>query len=59
VWELKNKGFLDRDKPIIIVGRFWKPLMELIAGADSECVSCIEIAEDVSGVMEILSGLKR
>jgi uncharacterized protein (TIGR00730 family) len=59
VWEFKNKGFLAEGKPIIIVGRFWKPLMELIAGADSECASCIEVAEDASGVMEILSGLKR
>ncbi len=59
VWEFKNKGFLDRGKPIIIVGRFWKPLMELVTGADSECASCIEVAGDASGVMEILSGLKR
>ncbi len=59
VWEFKNKGFLDEGKPIIIVGRFWKPLMELIAGADSECARCIDVAGDASGVMEILSGLKR
>jgi len=59
VWEFKNKGFLPGGKPIIIVGEFWKPLIELIAGTDSECASCIEVAEDASGVMEILSGLKR
>jgi len=34
VWELKNKGFLEADKPIILVGGFWKPLVDLIA-ADS------------------------
>ncbi|MHC4207576.1 MAG: LOG family protein, partial [Planctomycetota bacterium] len=31
VWELKNKGFLNMDKPIILLGGFWKPLVELIA----------------------------
>jgi len=30
VWELKNKGFLEPDKPIILVGGFWKPLIELL-----------------------------
>jgi uncharacterized protein (TIGR00725 family) len=59
VWELKNKGFLGEGKPIIIVGRFWKPLMELITGIDPECANCIELAEDASEVMVILSGLKR
>jgi uncharacterized protein (TIGR00730 family) len=30
VWELKNKGFLETGKPIILVGGFWKPLVELL-----------------------------
>lgn len=30
VWELKNKGFLETDKPIILIGGFWKPLVELL-----------------------------
>jgi hypothetical protein len=34
VWELKNKGFLETDKPIILVGRFWMPLVDLIATDD-------------------------
>jgi uncharacterized protein (TIGR00730 family) len=34
VWELKNKGFLEADKPIILVGRFWMPLVDLIASDD-------------------------
>ncbi|GAG51033.1 unnamed protein product, partial [marine sediment metagenome] len=34
VWELKNKGFLRSDKPIILVGRSWKPLIHLIAAED-------------------------
>jgi uncharacterized protein (TIGR00730 family) len=35
VWELKNKGFLNADKPIILLGGFWKPLIELIATDDA------------------------
>jgi uncharacterized protein (TIGR00730 family) len=34
VWELKNKGFLETDKPIILVGSFWRPLVDLIASDD-------------------------
>jgi uncharacterized protein (TIGR00725 family) len=34
VWELKNKSFLETDKPIILLGRFWKPLVELVASDD-------------------------
>ena len=30
VWELKNKGFLDGGKPIILMGDFWQPLVKLI-----------------------------
>jgi len=36
VWEFKNKGFLDTDKPIILIGRFWKPLVDLLAFDDPE-----------------------
>ena len=36
VWELKNKGFLNADKPIILLGGFWKPLIELIATDDAD-----------------------
>jgi len=37
VWELKNKGFLEADKPVILIGKFWKPLVDLLAidGPDS------------------------
>jgi len=58
VWEFKNKGFLAGGKPIIIVGRFWEPLMELIAGADPECAGCVEVADGPRQVVEILCGLK-
>lgn len=57
VWEFKNKGFLPADRPIIIVGEFWKPLVELITGTDSECAGCIEVAEGAGKVVELLCGL--
>ena len=28
VWELSNKGFLKPARPIILMGRFWRPLLE-------------------------------
>jgi uncharacterized protein (TIGR00730 family) len=36
VWELKNKGFLATDKPIILIGGFWKPLVELVVTDDPD-----------------------
>lgn len=36
VWELENKGFLKPDKPIILVGGFWKPLVDLITAEDPD-----------------------
>ncbi len=36
VWELKNKGFLETDKPVILIGEFWKPLVDLVAVDDPD-----------------------
>jgi len=44
VWELKNKGFLEGDKPIILVGGFWKPLIELLAADDPDSRRHIKLA---------------
>jgi len=45
VWELENKGFLDRGKPIILVGDFWKPLVDLVATDDPRCSKSVVWAE--------------
>jgi len=45
VWELKNKGFLDRAKPIILLGDFWKPLVNLVATDDPRGVKSTVFAE--------------
>ena len=45
VWELKNKGFLEADKPIILVGEFWKPLLEMVVIEDpdsSRYIMCVD-----------------
>ncbi len=45
VWELKNKHFSDADKPIILVGEFWKRLVDLMAKDDPNSRSCIQLAD--------------
>lgn len=56
VWELKNKGFLDRGRPIILVGGFWQPLVDLVAGEDPSCVAGVVVA---GGPDEMVSLIKR
>ncbi|MHC5199909.1 MAG: LOG family protein [Planctomycetota bacterium] len=45
VWEHKNKGFANAAKPIILVGTFWKPLLEMMAAADPNSTQHITLAE--------------
>lgn len=49
VWEHKNKGFTNADKPIILVGSFWRPLLEMMAEVDPESVNylcCVDTVEE-------------
>ena len=54
VWELRNKGFLKTNKPIILVGEFWKPLVELIATDDLESSRYVELADDPRRAVELI-----
>jgi uncharacterized protein (TIGR00730 family) len=54
VWELKNKGFIKADKPIILVGGFWKPLVDLIASDDPASVRYIHQADGPKQVVELI-----
>lgn len=57
VWELKNKGFIKEDKPIILAGGFWKALVDLIAGDDpksSRCIRQINGPEQIAGLISDL-----
>ena len=44
VWELKNKGFFKTRKPIILVGEFWQPLIDLIKTDDPDAGRYLHIA---------------
>ena len=57
VWELKNKGFLDVDRPIILVGRFWKPLINLVATDDPDSSRYVESADDPKRIVEMMGDL--
>ena len=54
VWELKNKGFIKKDKPIILVGGFWRPLIDLIASDDPESSRHIQQADEPKQILEII-----
>ena len=54
VWELKNKGFLKADKPIILLGGFWKPLVNLIASDDPDSSGYVMLAEVPQRVVELI-----
>ena len=46
VWELKNKGFLKAGKPIILVGAFWGPLVDLVATDDPDSSRYVTLADE-------------
>ena len=54
VWELKNKGFLKADKPIILLGGFFKPLVELIATDDAESSRYVMLADEPKQAVEMI-----
>jgi len=54
VWELKNKGFLEADKPIILVGEFWKPLVALVAADDPDSSRLIKLADKPRQVIQLI-----
>jgi hypothetical protein len=58
VWELKNKGFIKADKPFILLGGFWKPLVELIATDDADSSRFVKLADEPKQAVEmIIEGL--
>ena len=55
VWELKNKGFLEREKPIILIGGFWKPLVELLKTDDHDCDRYVLQVDEPNQMIQSLS----
>ena len=56
VWELKNKGFLDRAKPIVLAGEFWRPLVDLMAKDDPACTKQVAFAASAEQAAELFKG---
>jgi len=54
VWELKNKGFLAENKPIILVGEFWKPLIDLITADDPDSTRYIHQADSPEQAVDLI-----
>jgi uncharacterized protein (TIGR00730 family) len=55
VWELKNKGFLQQDKPVIIIGDFWKELLSTVRRDDpgsSRYVERVDGPEEAVAILE-------
>jgi uncharacterized protein (TIGR00730 family) len=54
VWELKNKGFLKVDKPIILLGGFWKPLIDLVATDDPDSARFVRLVDEPEKAVEVV-----
>jgi len=54
VWEFKNKGFLQARKPIILVGGFWKPLVDLIAIDDPDSSRLIKLVDTPEQAIKLI-----
>jgi len=54
IWELKNKGFLNKDKPIILLGDFWKPLLDLVDKDDPASSKLLHQASSIEEAIDIL-----
>ena len=52
VWELKNKKFLARDKPIVLLGDFWEPLVALIGRDDPRGARAVSLAATPADAVE-------
>ncbi|MBC8481915.1 MAG: hypothetical protein H8D47_04540 [Planctomycetes bacterium] len=55
VWELKNKGFAQSGKPIILVTDFWRPLVDTMAKDDPGSIKVVEFARTGLEASQMLS----
>jgi uncharacterized protein (TIGR00725 family) len=54
VWELKNKGFLEAGRPIVLLGDFWRPLVEMVAADDPRCLKHVTFAAGPDEAVEMI-----
>ena len=57
VWEHKNKGFANADKPIVLVGDFWKPLVDMMGSQDARACACVKWVKDAGEAVGVLKEL--
>lgn len=55
VWEHNNKGFAD--KPILLLGDFWMPLVEMMAAQGTRCRMCVQTVNDAGHAVGVLKEL--
>ena len=56
VWELLNKGLLRGERPLIVLGEVWQPVVDCILQAQPDAVE-LHVVSDVSAVRDILTQL--
>lgn len=59
VWELKNKGFMNAGKPVILLGDFWQPLVKLITDYEQGTGLHLEMAQTAKQAVELLKAKLR
>lgn len=57
VWELKNKNFLNMQKPIILIGDFWQPLVTIIKADDPKNCQAINLVEKTDQIIALLENI--
>jgi uncharacterized protein (TIGR00725 family) len=55
VWELKNKGFPEAAKSIVLLGDFWRLLVDIVAADDPRCLKHVTFA---AGPDEAVAAIK-
>ena len=59
VWELKNKGFMEADKPVILVGGFWRPLVGTVAADDPDSGRHLRLVDGPRQAVELIAAYLR
>jgi uncharacterized protein (TIGR00730 family) len=54
VWEFKNKGFIDEGKAVILLGDYWKELVDLISGEDTGSKRFVKLISTPEEVIDYL-----
>lgn len=55
VWELENKGFAEQSKPIILIGKFWEGLVDLVATDDVDSSKYVKLVTTAAEARDFLA----